>query len=478
MGGFKAPGDVLPPLRPERSEVEASRYAPYPEIACPGPRWRVIDSTGRTDLPSIGVTDMENRVIYTPLRADGVEVSTHELGHVLFSPPKLPKVRFPQILLMAVEDARVNLALAAAGRALHFDAERSAEIRLRGTHDLKRGEFHVFLLRLVASLGTGEAPVLFEELASAPAEAEHWVEGWVTAVETRLERARVRSGKPVAPFPVALRIARDLARNFDACALLDEALRVPGQSCCVADTTGVEERGARRRPRFLADLPEEGGAPGPYDKPGVRPGKLRVTEAPMPLGRTARPLPMGRRYRPATEGCHVARPHRWALDRAIFRRAVRARGGTVLIDVSGSMRLSAEMVQSLVEASGGAALVAIYSGRAREGELRIVARGGRRAAEEGLEPFGNGNIVDLPALEWLGRQHEPRIWVSDGGVTGMMDKSSPEIRKRCGTVVRQHRIQQVADSGEAVKRLAASGRGTASSGKAKKRRAPSPELEF
>jgi hypothetical protein len=136
---------------------------------------------------------------------------------------------------------------------------------------------------------------------------------------------------------------------------------------------------------------------------------------------------------------------------------VRWRGGTVLIDTSGSMHLRPEDVDRLVDASRGAAVVAIYSGREREGELRIVARGGRRAAAEDLKPYGGGNVVDLPALEWLARQAEPRLWISDGGVTGEMDRGSREIRRRCARVVRQGRIERVDGAEEAARRLAARG---------------------
>ena len=41
--------------------------------------------------------------------------------------------------------------------------------------------------------------------------------------------------------------------------------------------------------------------------------------------------------------------------------------------------------------------------------------------------YGNGNIVDGPALDWLGKQPGPRVWVSDGFVTGVNDTTSVDL---------------------------------------------------
>lgn len=433
------------------SSFDPAVFAPYPELAKPGPKWRVLDSGERPWLPSVGVTDMDNRVVYTPLAAHGSPVSTHEMGHVALSPPQLPRVRFDPLVLHAVEDARVNLALDAWGLGLRFDPAYQAEVRLRGVHDLRDGNPHLFLLRAVASLGTSALPVLLDELPAAPAHEEAWVRGCLRAVESRLETSRLRAGR-AAPFPVGLAVARELARELRRRGFRD-ALKMPGLSCCVK----VEEKKGRARariPAFMRRREAEEDAVETDDAPGARPGELLLREPSLPLGRRLTTRSTGMRPRPATEGCHVTRPHRWALDGAIFRRPVPWRGGTVLIDVSGSMHLTPEMVSELVEASGGAALVAIYSGRGHRGELRVVARGGRRARPEDLVPFGSGNVVDLPCLEWLSKQTQPRLWVSDGGVTGVRDKSSPRIRRRCAAVVRRGRIERLGSAKEAVRRLA------------------------
>jgi hypothetical protein len=376
------------------------------------------------------------------------------MAHVMFSPSGgMPRVRFEPLVLHAVEDARVNLALAAAGLAVEFDAEHLADVRLRLARELKHREVAVFLLRSVACIGTNALPLARDELGSASPRLAAWAGARLARIEERLERARRRTGQPAAPFRVGQALARELARELRRLGLLDRPLRAPRLGCCVeVGEDEAERRGRRSGPigrllhRFRRGDDERGDA--------VRPGALTVREAEMPLGR-AGGRPVGRRHRPAAEGCHLVRPHRFVLDRKVFRRPVRWRGGTVLVDTSGSMRLSPESLDAVVEASGGAALVAIYSGRRCEGELRVVARGGRRARAADLEPYGGGNVVDLPALEWLARQPEPRLWVSDGGVTGEMDRGSEEIRTGCDQVVRRGRIERVDSAEEAVRRLTA-----------------------
>ena len=52
-----------------------------------------------------------------------------------------------------------------------------------------------------------------------------------------------------------------------------------------------------------------------------------------------------------------------------------------------------------------ASTVAIYSGRGASGTLTIIGKKGRVADADGLSKarIGTGNIVDGPALEWLGK---------------------------------------------------------------------------
>jgi hypothetical protein len=197
------------------------------------------------------------------------------------------------------------------------------------------------------------------------------------------------------------------------------------------------------------------GAGGGGEAPGANPsGEMRLVVAALPH---PSPNPRGGRRgraRASSEGSLPRHLHRWPLDQRIFRRVARVRGGTVLIDTSGSMSLDAAGVDRILSASFGAALIAIYSGKDKAGELRIVAQGGRRADAKDLVPFGRGNIIDEPALAWLAEQEGPLLWISDGGVTGVGDTTSPALQQRCQEIVRRARIQRVRTVEEAAARLA------------------------
>src|SRR6185503_11974780 len=158
--------------------------------------------------------------------------------------------------------------------------------------------------------------------------------------------------------------------------------------------------------------------------------------------------------RAASEGILPHALYRWPIDQRIFRRTRRVRGGTVLIDTSGSMALDAAGVDRILSASSGATLVATYSGTEEIGELRIVARDGRRADAKDLVPFGRGNIIDEPALAWLARQAGAKLWISDGGVTGVGDATSAALQRRCQEIVQRAGIRRVKTVAEAAAFLA------------------------
>lgn len=111
---------------------------------------------------------------------------------------------------------------------------------------------------------------------------------------------------------------------------------------------------------------------------------------------------------------------RWYSDKSVWERKGLRRGGTVLIDISGSMSWAHDITAELIEAMP-AMTIAAYSGQADYGMLTIIAKQGRivAAGDEWRHGHGGGNTVDGPALEWLARQPRPRVWFSDGEVHGI-----------------------------------------------------------
>lgn len=101
----------------------------------------------------------------------------------------------------------------------------------------------------------------------------------------------------------------------------------------------------------------------------------------------------------------------WAIRR-------KKMGGTILLDMSGSMSLDVNDIIKLLK-TAPLAQIAGYSGRETTGTLWIMAKGGRY--HNGIPSHPANNVIDGPALRWLAKQPKPRVWISDGQVTGTGD---------------------------------------------------------
>jgi len=139
--------------------------------------------------------------------------------------------------------------------------------------------------------------------------------------------------------------------------------------------------------------------------------------------------------------------HRLPTDQRVFGRHRKHRRfrGTVLIDHSGSMSLRARQVDEILQ-RWPAVTIATYSGNADNvrGTLRIVAKSGRRASHDWLEcPGAGSNVIDGPALDWLAKQRGPRIWVSDGVVTGIGERQTPALLLSAARKVNRGKIKRI-----------------------------------
>ena len=421
-------------------------FGPYPELIerklglAP---FEIRDALAEP-LPTRGMVDLGKRVMWVPLEASARPVTRHEMGHVAWSPPKPSPVRFDRRVLMAVEDARVNLGLLGLGLPVVLDFESDTHVVLLLAQDAKASDGFALFMRAIASLGTSVEEALEEQLFAAPGPFGSLVVGWMVRARNALEAARAEARGPVAPYAVGVELARRLAHELRALGLLDargQARSRAPSGCCVVhgEGDGLIAPGGFEATRGAGALDEHA---------AVRPGRLMLKEAPLRV--PLRPGRGGRAWRAAQEGSVVRYLTRWPVDRAVFRRRARRSGGTLLVDTSGSMSLEPADLDRLLLATPHGMRVAIYSGSGEVGELRIVADGGRRAAPEHLARFGSGNVVDLPALEWLAKQSLPRLWVSDGVVTGVGDKGSQVLKRRCEAVCRRARIRRVAKLDEAA----------------------------
>jgi hypothetical protein len=448
------------PTPPSTYAVPRSSFLPYPELVESGgrrPPWKIEDSNDHDWLPTSGITDKKARRIFVPLEAGGRGVSIHELAHVHWSPERLPRVRYPLILLQAVEDARINLGLERIGLPVTLDREQLAYVAHLAARDAKSGDIASTIVRAIASLGTDAAAALQDEIDALSPRASVLAGEWVAQVESRLLNARMRIGGSVAPFRVARQIAKDLAKDLDRHGLLRRDLEVAGVGCCqiVVDTDveGSRWRYLKGRKSAYERYLKKRRAAGRGAGSGVAVGRMKIARPPLTVRQPYVSRAGLSRRRCVPEGTQISRPDRFALDRAIFYRTGRGGGGTVLVDQSGSMSLRVEEVERIVRAAGGAAVVAVYSGKGDVGELRIVAKGDSRATNEHFKPFGSRNVVDLPALQWLSKQPEPRLWVSDGCVTGIGDEGCEVILGNCHDLVKRARIERVDNAEGAIEAL-------------------------
>ena len=153
-------------------------------------------------------------------------------------------------------------------------------------------------------------------------------------------------------------------------------------------------------------------------------------------------------HRKATDcGVSVSDVSRVLTDQKVFREPRPAIKGSVLVDASGSMSLTTEEIYQVMGEIPGA-VIGVYTGIHREGygKLIIAAVNGRlihkdRMADE--RKNGGANMVDGPALEWLGTQPRPRVWVSDGAVTGIHENQNEHIIEDAKRLCQQHGIVRI-----------------------------------
>lgn len=128
----------------------------------------------------------------------------------------------------------------------------------------------------------------------------------------------------------------------------------------------------------------------------------------------------------------------------LFLKTIRRNGGTVLIDASGSMRITPDMLLKLVNGAP-LATIGFYNAPTDShmtGNLWVYAHKGKRAADfsgiggrlrgmtdyeirdtegkpdKSFNCFGWGNVVDFQALQWLLAMPAPRYILTDGEFTG------------------------------------------------------------
>ena len=174
-------------------------------------------------------------------------------------------------------------------------------------------------------------------------------------------------------------------------------------------------------------------------------GHMVITKPPMDI--SIAPILTGKSSRSSSEGAIVTRPDRMYTDGGIFSKKKRRSakiGGTVLVDVSGSMSIDPDIIYSQVKKFGGSMTWAVYAGDTLSdvGELVIYSHNGYAIDPSRYTRWcGHGNVVDVPAIDWLVDQKGPKTLICDLDFTGRGDSRRSDITEYCYTMILKHKIK-------------------------------------
>src|SRR6185436_11304310 len=187
-----------------------AHHMPYPELVEPLPNpepYSIIDTVGKPWLPTNGMTNLKDRKLLVPLVEGARSVALHELGHVKWSPKRVPRVDFDLRYLMAVEDARVNLGLLWTELPVFLTASEIEQVAELARADLADRDLLAFVLRAIAAQGTNAEEAVLRELAGQTRTVRDLAYRHVRRVRIALLRARRLRRSPVASFRVSRRLA-------------------------------------------------------------------------------------------------------------------------------------------------------------------------------------------------------------------------------------------------------------------------------
>ena len=153
---------------------------------------------------------------------------------------------------------------------------------------------------------------------------------------------------------------------------------------------------------------------------------------------------LGRKRVSSNVGRNPRRIHRMLIDpeKRIFDKYVKAQGGVVVIDLSGSMSLSRDEVKEMMIACAGVTVIGYsgYYGRAEEPNTYILADKGKICAE--LPKVHGGNACDLPVVEYAVQRKQnpkaPMVWITDGYTYGWSGGAGYLDELECAKFAKKH----------------------------------------
>lgn len=435
---------------------KADSLAPLPEIVTQlregeTKQWEVQSgSTNRGDA----YTDFGNHVFRTPFADEATArvIRAHELGHASISPHaedfgKAMVENFGHLhprVVECAEELRVNTFIDLKGFDISLLSDGSEkDTGKRVAKAVANGDENA--LREAFCFGTALIGTkAFSRYVSGVRSELPELANQLREMEKRVKKVYSKAKRQKATWSIGNRTdkRKDLPRGFHDYTL-PVAEIVSQYFTVVKDDQRVEG--------------------GPEYRTGYEAGKF----APLHIDRNL-PLTtpvknrMAKRKRPATNGRKFAYPSRLLTDpeKRVFQQKVRASGGILVYDISGSMNLNPEDINKVLDYAPGALIIAYSHNRNQQSAPNawIIADRGKRIGYD-LQGVGRGvgNGCDGPALEWAirhRRNNEPIIWVCDSRVTDATDHVFYPGGLICAELVMKHRILVAPTPDEAIRAIA------------------------
>jgi hypothetical protein len=378
-----------------------AKVKPVPEVLEPS-KWKVKEGGGSVSVypDATGTKTMTVPLGDNPTAA---AVRRHEYCHLAYSDPAVLGPHADRLSIQACEDYRVN-ALGDFNGLKWGDGYGRKMIEAGIVQSLLLGQYKTAVLGMIAASGIPSCKRYAKDIAR-----ENDAPQWVMDI---YERAiHMFNDEGIRFQETTIQVANWLDRKLDAEQAAEE---------------GKDEALAKGMGELVA-------------KGTGRSGTMRIVRHPFVKNvKTA-----GRKARLTDSGVIMKRPARYMTDKRMFHRKINRAGGTILIDVSGSMSLSNYDIEQMVAAKP-ASTIATYCGDGDSGDLTIIVKDGRSIDPDRYNPELGGNIIDLPALQWLAKQPGPRIWICDGIVTGVSDGCHPDLTAACDQVAKRAKVTRYA----------------------------------
>lgn len=380
-------------------------------------------------------------------------IRAHEMIHAKVSPLTLPAtlihdcVTLSEEAIRAAEEVRVNGLVKSAGFDIDMltdGSERQTGKRI-GEMGLVEGWNHAITFAS-ALIGTKALTAFMGGVTTADKEMGQLLKTAIKTIRKTHTRCSKYPRRVIASTEIAPRSMADygveLPQGFVKIAL---PLAAAIQNAMVTSTEDSQPGDIESDIRTRA----ESGGRGSWALPIIR------KDLPLTKHVDGR---IGRKRIASDTGTNPRRLDRMLTDpeRRVFDRRSRGKGGIVLIDQSGSMRLSRDEIDAMVSEAPGCVIIGYSHAPRSTGVPNIWVIANRGKVTE-IMPDGNGgNGVDGPAIRFAlshRRTGEPFVWVCDGFVTDSDDQAAGHLTEECAELVVKHRIHMVGDADEAVSAL-------------------------